>query len=150
VDAISAATSIPATTSVIGLNDALAAIGARTIGLLNPYTEDVHARIVQNYAALGIDVVDGRCLGTSENFRFATIAPETITSALHDLSAARPHALVTFCTNMAAARCAPEVEAATGIPVFDTVTTGVWKGLRIAGVDATALAPRWGTLFTHS
>jgi maleate isomerase len=51
---------------------------------------------------------------------------------------------------MAAARCAPEVEAATGIPVFVTVTTGVWKGLRIAGVDATALAPRWGTLFTHS
>jgi hypothetical protein len=43
-----------------------------------------------------------------------------------------------------------EVEAATRIPVFDTVSTGVWKGLQVAGAPATALAPRWGTLFTHS
>jgi maleate isomerase len=150
VEAISAATSIPATTSVTGLNDALAAIRARTIGLLTPYTADVHARIVRNYAALGLDVVDGHNFGTSENFQFAGIPSSSIISALRDLSASRPDALVTFCTNMAAARCAPEVEAATGIPVFDTVATGVWKGLQVAGVRATALAPRWGTLFTHS
>jgi maleate isomerase len=144
VEAIRAATSIPATTSVLGLNDALAAIRARTIGLLTPYTADVHARIVENYAALGLEVVGGRNFGTSDNFGFARIPPETIDSALRDLSASRPDALVTFCTNMAAARCAPRVEAATGIPVLDTVTTGVWKGLRVAGMRATASPPAGG------
>jgi maleate isomerase len=150
VRAISAATSIPATTSVLGLNDALAAMGARTMGLLTPYTADVHARIVENYTMLGLGVVDGRNLGISENFQFANITPETVTSALHEVSASRPDVLVTFCTNMAVARLVPEVEAATGIPVLDTVSTGVWKGLQVAGVNAAALAPRWGTLFTYS
>jgi maleate isomerase len=150
VEAISAATSIPATTSVLGMNDALAAIGARTIGLLTPYTADVHARIVKGYATLGLDVVDGRNLETSENFEFATIAPDTITSALYELAASRPDVLVTFCTNMAAARLVVEVEAAAEIPVFDTVSTGVWKGLQVAGTPAKALAPSWGTLFSHS
>ena len=147
VAAITGAIAIPATTSVLGLNDALAAFDARTIGLLTPYTQDVHARIIANYAAVGIETVADAHLGISENFAFAEISRDAIVSALHDLAGSRPDVLVTFCTNMAAAALAIEVEAAVGIPVFDTVTTGVWKGLQVAGRDGSALAARWGTIF---
>jgi maleate isomerase len=144
---ITAATSIPATTSVLGLNDALAAVGARSIGLLTPYTEDVHSRIVAHYASAGVETVAGRYLGIAENFAFADIPPATISAGLQDLGQARPDALVTFCTNMAAAALAVEVEAAVGIPVFDTVTTGVWKSLQLAGRESSMLAARWGSIF---
>ena len=138
VHAITAATSIPAITSVLGLNDALAAVGARTIGLLTPYTGDVHSRIVENYASVGVETVADRHLGISENFAFAEIPHATIAAALHDLGRSRPDVLVTFCTNMAAAALAVEVEASVGIPVFDTVTTGVWKSLQVAGRESSA------------
>ena len=38
------------------------------------------------------------------------------------------------------------LEAETGIPVYDTIATVVWKSLRLAGVDTRALQG-WGRLF---
>ncbi len=49
-EAITAATGIPATSSVLALNQALALLGARSLGLVTPYTTDVQERIVATYA----------------------------------------------------------------------------------------------------
>jgi maleate isomerase len=38
------------------------------------------------------------------------------------------------------------LEAETGIPIYDTVATGVWKGMRLAGADPTRITG-WGRLF---
>ena len=51
---ITAATGIPATTAMLAMNDALAVLGARRIGLVSPYLGEVQAAIVANYAGLGI------------------------------------------------------------------------------------------------
>lgn len=40
------------------------------------------------------------------------------------------------------------LEAETGIPVYDTIATVVWKSLRLAGVDTRALRG-WGRLFAE-
>ncbi len=40
-----------------------------------------------------------------------------------------------FCTNLRGARVAAALEAETGIPIYDTVATGLWQGLRLAGAD---------------
>jgi len=47
---------------------------------------------------------------------------------------------------MRGAPLAEELEAAYGIPIYDTVSTTVWKSLKIAGVD-TARVKAWGKLF---
>ena len=47
---------------------------------------------------------------------------------------------------MAAAHLAGPLERALGLPVYDSVSIGVWKALRIAGV-ATARGRRWGSVF---
>jgi maleate isomerase len=39
-----------------------------------------------------------------------------------------------------------ELEAELGIPIYDSISTVVWKSLRLAGVDA-ARVRGWGHLF---
>ncbi|WHZ10104.1 MAG: Maleate cis-trans isomerase [Burkholderiaceae bacterium] len=146
---ITEATGIPATTSVLALNDALAARGARTLGLVTPYVEEVQQRIVANYAAIGVDCVAERHLGITVNFAFAEAEPETLAGLLREVAAARPAALTTLCTNLRAAQLADGLERELGIPIYDSVATVVWKALQTIGVDPREVRG-WGTLFTES
>jgi len=60
----------------------------------------------------------------------------------------QPQCLTTFCTNLRAAQLTPALEAELGIPVYDTVSTAVWKALRLCGVD-TRRVQGWGSLFAE-
>ena len=55
---------------------------------------------------------------------------------------------MTFCTNFPAAHLVAPLEQETGIPIYDTVSIGVWDALRRAGV-VTERGGRWGSLFTR-
>jgi maleate isomerase len=41
-----------------------------------------------------------------------------------------------------------KLERETGIPIYDTIATVVWKCLKLAGVD-TRRVTEWGSLFQH-
>ncbi len=143
---IQAATGVPATTSILALNHALAATGVRRLGLVTPYRDDVQARIVANYAALGITCVAERHLGLQDNFSFAEVDAAGLDRMVRDVAAARPDAIAVLCTNLRAAALVAGWEAELQAPVYDTVATAVWGGLGLAGVDAAAVTG-WGGLF---
>ncbi len=129
---------------MLALNRALAALGARRIGLVSPYTADVQARIVANYAAAGWDCVAERHFDLRDNFSFATLDAEAIAGAVRSVAPGTDAVLV-MCTNMRAAPLVPALEAELGVPVLDSVAAAVWGGLHAAGGDG-ALAG-WGRLF---
>ncbi|NMF90754.1 maleate cis-trans isomerase family protein [Aromatoleum petrolei] len=143
---ITEVTGIPATTSVLALNEILAKTGTKKLGLATPYVPDVQARIVANYATLGVDIPAEQHLGISVNFDFAEVTEDTLRSMIREVAQSRPEAITTFCTNLRAAQLADELEADTGIPLYDTVSTVVWKQLRMAGID-TRTIKGWGRLF---
>jgi maleate isomerase len=143
---ITEATGIPATTSVLALNELLAAQGARTLGLVSPYVNDVQQRIVANYAGIGIECVAERHLDLSVNFEFSEVTPETLRRLLVEASRAKPDALTTLCTNLHAAQLVDEIERELGIPIYDSVATVVWKALKTVGID-TGTVRGWGRLF---
>jgi maleate isomerase len=145
---ITEATGIPATTSVLALNELLAAQGARTLGLVSPYVDEVQRRIVANYKRLGIEVVAERHLGISVNFEFGMVEPDTLRMMLREAAEARPAALTVMCTNLAAAQLAAELEHELDIPIYDSVATVVWKALKTVGVDSRAVQG-WGRLFAE-
>jgi maleate isomerase len=145
---ITEATGIPATTSVLALNELLAAQGARTLGLVSPYVQDVQQRIVANYAGIGIDCVAERHLDLSVNFKFGEVEPNTLRRMLRDVAKQRPDALTMLCTNLRAAHLVDEMERELGIPIYDSVSTVVWKALKTIGVDASA-TKCWGRLFSE-
>ncbi|BDD95000.1 aspartate/glutamate racemase family protein [Pandoraea sp. XJJ-1] len=143
---ITETTGIPATTSVLALNEILARTGVTELGLVTPYLEDVQQRIVANYARQGIRCTAERHLGLSKNFEFSEVSAQTLEALVNEVAQARPQAITTFCTNLHAAPLARALEAKTGIPVYDTISTVLWKSLRLAGVDTRALSD-WGQLF---
>jgi maleate isomerase len=66
---------------------------------------------------------------------------------IREVAAAKPDAIVTFCTNFPAAHLVAAMEQELGVPIYDTVSIGVWDYLRRAGVD-TSRGARWGSLFS--
>jgi maleate isomerase len=146
VERIRERTGIAATTAVLALNELLAIKGITRIGLVTPYTADVQERIVASYRAIGIEVVAGRHLGIRVNHDFAGVPPRTLREMMDAVARAQPQAITTFCTNLRAAQLAPEFEAASGIPLLDTVSTTVWGMVRAAGGSPAAITG-WGGLF---
>lgn len=145
---ITAATGIPATTSVLALQEIFLAQNITQFGLATPYTQDVQAKVTENFAQQGFQCVAEQHLGLQVNFSFAEVDAEKISAMVYQLARAQPQAITTFCTNLRAAPLVAELENDIGIPIFDTVTVAVWKSLRLAGVD-TSLVKGWGSLFTN-
>ncbi len=65
---IEAATGIPAATSMLALNEVLAATGVKRLGLVTPYIGPIQDRLIANYAKLGILGVAEPGLGNSGQF----------------------------------------------------------------------------------
>ncbi len=145
-EAITEATGVAATSSVLALNEALRRLDARRIGLVTPYTGDVQERIVAHYAAAGVACVAERHLGDPGNFSFSDYEEDVLAALVRDVAEARPEAITTFCTNLRSTALAPAMEAETGITMLDTIATAVWHSLLLAGVDAGRVRG-WGRLF---
>ena len=143
---ITEVTGIPATTSVLALNDILAAQGARTLGLVSPYVEDVQQKIIANYRGIGIDCVAEQHLGITVNFKFGEVEPATLRAMLREAARAKPDAMTVMCTNLHAAQLVEELEAELNIPIYDSVATVVWQALKTVGVAPGELKG-WGRLF---
>jgi len=144
--AITRETGIPACTSVLALNEIFARTGVRRFGLVTPYTDDVQDRIVANYAGAGIACAAERHGGRRDNFSFSEVTADEIRAMVREVAAARPDAITIFCTNLRGAPLVAALEAATGIPIYDTVATVLWKCLQLAGADVRRVKG-WGRLF---
>ncbi|MFH8625176.1 hypothetical protein ACH4A8_25415 [Streptomyces vietnamensis] len=131
--AITAETGIPATTSTLALLDACAAYGVTRLGLAVPYTRDVAERIVTTYAAEGLDCSLAEPFGIHDNEAFARIPEPEVARQIEQAGAGDAHAVAVVCTNVYGAGAAPGLEAALGIPVFDSVSATLWKALDLAG-----------------
>jgi maleate isomerase len=144
--AIEAATGARSCTSVLALNEILAGTGARRIGLVSPYTQDVQDRIIANYAAIGIAVVAETHWDIRDNFSFSEVDDATIAAGIRAAAAAKPDAIVVYCTNLRGAALAAALEAELSIPVYDTIATVVWKALLLCGEDPARITG-WGRVF---
>jgi maleate isomerase len=144
---IKAATGIPACTAMLALNEILQITGAKRIGFVTPYLDDVQARINANYEKAGWKVVADRHLNMQDNFSFSTVTADQMRQMTAEVAAAKPDAIAIICTNMRGAPLAEELEAKHGIPVYDTISTTVWGSLQVAGVD-TKRVKGWGRIFS--
>ncbi len=141
-------TGVRCCTSVLALNEIMEKTQRKRFGLVTPYLDEIQAAIVANYARSGFECAAERHLNRSVNFSFSEVEPQQILQMAHEVAEASPLCLTTFCTNLRAAQLAPALEAVLGIPVYDTVTTAVWKSLRLCGVD-TRRVKGWGSLFNQ-
>jgi maleate isomerase len=146
--AITQATGVPASTSVLALNEIFVRTGVKRFALVTPYLDEIQERIVGHYERAGFHCVAERHLGDRGNFSFSEYGEGTIANVIREVAAERPDAITVFCTNLRGAAVVEAMEAETGIRVYDTVATGVWKGMRLAGADPSRIEG-WGRLFSE-
>ena len=132
---ITAATGIPACTSVLALNEIFRATGVARFGLVSPYLDDVQQKIVANYARSGFECVAERHLGLRDNYSFSEVGAGQLRAMALEVARAKPQAITIFCTNLRGAPLAEGLERELGIPVYDSIACVVWKALKLAGVD---------------
>lgn len=141
---ITGETGIPATTSALRLMALVGTTGRRRLGLVTPYAEAAQRRLIGRLALEGLEVVAESHLGMTDNLSYAATPYATILRQTEEVAAARPDAILAWCTNYPAAPLAAQIEARFGIPFWDATALGVLAGLEAAGVVS---RPRgWGSL----
>lgn len=145
-EAIRDVTEVPATTSVLSLNEVLERTGVRRLGLVTPYLDDIQANIVANYNAAGHEVVSERHLNDRGNFSFSEYDEATLAAMVREVARERPDAITILCTNLRGAGIVADLEREVGIPIYDSVSVTVWKTLTMAGIDPACITG-WGGLF---
>ena len=103
-------------------------------------------KIIANYASHGFACSGERHLRIQDNFSFSDVTTEQIRTLIREVAKDKPDAITVFCTNLRGAPLAAELEAALGIPIYDTISTVVWKSLKLAGVNPKRVTG-WGRLF---
>jgi maleate isomerase len=143
---ITEATGIPACTSVLALNEIFDLTGVRRFAMVTPYLDDVQQAIIKNYAASGRECIAERHLRMQDNFSFSTVSADEIRRMVREVAQEKPQAITIFCTNLRGAPLVEELEQEVGIPIYDTISTVVWKSLKQAGADPRRIRG-WGSLF---
>ena len=115
-------TGMPTTTCVLDINNRLANLDVRRLGLVTPYTNDVAAQINRNYTDMGFDVVASRNDGGTLSNDFAAIKSNVIAQMVQEVATSKPDAIVIMCTNMAGADIAAQLESDLGFPILDSAS----------------------------
>lgn len=131
---ITGATGIPATTTIEGVMAALAATGARRLGLLTPYSEDVVAAETEFLHAHGYEVTmtGGRPCATP--VEQGSLSPATWLEWAAPFASAPIDALLISCAGIRVAPVLEAIEERVGVPVVTSNQAVVFAaGCALAG-----------------
>ena len=143
---IEAETGIKATSTVLAYDALYRAMGVKTLGLVTPYISEVQELIIENYAALGIEVIADERLQEKVNYAFATFSADHVSALIREVAKSAPDAISIVCTNFRGAPQAALIEAETGIPILDSVSVTAAHCMREVGLDP-ARVTGWGAVF---
>ncbi|KIW16528.1 hypothetical protein PV08_06583 [Exophiala spinifera] len=146
--AIQKATGIPATSSILSLNELLHRIKSKRLGLVTPYVACVNQAIRKNYKSIGYEITPGRerFLSMTNNFDFGNVDESQIDAMVSEAVDAGADVVAICCTNLRGATRVPTWEHDHAIVVLDSVATTVWGMLQVTGVDPGSVKG-WGSLF---
>jgi maleate isomerase len=147
--AIMERTGVPSTTSTLACIAAVRALGAKRIGFVTPYTDDVQARIGEVWNQAGVACHAERHLGLRDNFSFGEVPPATIRTMIRAVAAEGADAVVVLCTNLDGAAIAQSLEKELDIALLDSVAVTLWRTMELAGADPRVLSD-WGRIFQTS
>lgn len=122
-------------TGAAACRDALAAFGARRIGVITPYQPVGDEQVERFFRELGFDVSAVRGLKCPTATSIAYVDADSIRSAFLEVDGDDVDALVQAGTNLAAVEVAAELERELGKPVIAINAATAWHALRALGVD---------------
>lgn len=143
------ATGIPATSSILALNELLGKTNPQKMGLVTPYVKAVNDAIRKNHASIGVEITDDRerYLGMTRNTDFGDVTEAQLDEMVTQVAGQGADVVAIYCTNLRGARRASVWEKEHDIVVLDSVATTVWGMLRTVGAQPSCVEG-WGSIFT--
>jgi maleate isomerase len=139
-------TGVPSTTSMLVIDSELRRHSFRRVAIVTPYTLSYQEKLAAVIEREGFAVVAEAHAGVSDNLAYMHVPDADIVSMVRRVAAERPDAILSLCTNFPAAHLVERLESELDLPIYDSVLTGVYGALRLAGVD-TRPGASWGRLF---
>ncbi|MEH6836331.1 MULTISPECIES: Asp/Glu/hydantoin racemase [Falsihalocynthiibacter] len=139
-------TGIKATSTALAYDRLYRGLGIETLGLVTPYISEIQDLIIENYAGQGIAVTADERLHEKINHAFGTYSADHVAALIRSVAKAKPAAVSIVCTNFRGAPQAAEIEAETGVAVFDSVSVTAAHCMREVGLDP-ARVTGWGSVF---
>lgn len=116
---ISDVTGKPTVSTIASVREAVRATGARRVGVVTPYVDELNVKIKESVEADGPEVVRIAGLGISENFAIARVPPKAIEDfAVAELSGLGIDLAFASCTNFAAMAAMGPISERLGVPVI--------------------------------
>jgi len=116
---ISELTGVPTISTIDSVRLSIRRAGARRVGVVSPYVDELNERIAASVEADGVEVVRIAGLGMTENFEIARVAPERIVEfAAEILGGLDIELAFVSCTNLRAMEAIPDLSARLGLPVI--------------------------------
>ena len=135
---------VACTTPVTAAFAAFAALGARRIGVLTPYSAEVNEGVRAYLTKRGAEVAAFGTFNKQDDRDAARIAPESIAAGIRTLArSATLDAVFVSCTSLRLSEIVAEVEAEIGIPVTSSDHAMAWHCLRLAGVTDVVAGTGW-------
>ncbi|MQW75192.1 arylmalonate decarboxylase [Nocardioides sp. dk4132] len=128
-------TGLEVSTGATAAGEALAAFGAKRIGVVTPYQPVGDEQVVAYFSELGFEVaaITGLCSASATSIADET--PETIREAFLAVDGPDVDALIQCGTNLEAIVVAAELEKELGKPVIAINVATIWHALRANGID---------------
>jgi len=127
---------IPVITSVSSQRDALAALGSKKIGIVQPY-DDSHGERHMNYICeMGLEPMGYVCLNTTF-IKLGEVDEEHVLENARRLCREHPEldTVYMFCPHYAVINTIDKIEQEFGVSVMASLQAIVWNALRRTGVD---------------
>lgn len=131
---LAAHTGLPIAMGSDACEAALAAVGAKRIGVITPYHPVGDRNVVRFFEEAGFEVQDIVGLKCGSPVAIAHVTAAELRAAVAAVDGPQVEAIVQCGTNLAMARLAPELEQAHGKPVIAINTAIYWNALRSNGI----------------
>lgn len=124
---------VPCTNPLAATEAALAALGARRISVLTPYTETVNDAVAEELQARGLEVVNISGFGLDDDLRMTGLPVAAIAEAARSIHQPDAEAVFISCTAIRAAQAVDALERSLSVPVVTSNQALAWHSLRLMG-----------------
>lgn len=127
---------VACTTPMTAAFAAFRSLGARRVGLLTPYVEDINQAMRRHIEAAGFPVTAVGSFNEGDDLKVARITPDAVRRAAADIGACEAvDAVFVSCTSLRLVDVVEDLESELGKPVTSSNHAMAWHCLRLAGVD---------------
>jgi maleate isomerase len=141
------AAGVPIVSTIASVREAIGRRGAKRVGVITPYVASLNEKIRASLESDGVEVVDIKGMGITENFTIAEVAPTRIAEfAEQSFGGQDIDLLFASCTNLRAMDAIDLIEAQLGVPAITSNLAALEGTLEALGLETDSGSGRVGAL----